>query len=149
MAVRPHGSAIFRGMELAERLENARSALLETLPEAWALYVYGSTARGDAGPASDVDLAVLLPPGRRIPDKLSLMATLAAALGRDVDLVDLREAGDFLRMEVLRDGKVLHAADPDRLLEWEARAMSSYFDHRFRIRGIVEDFARSGVGYAQ
>lgn len=136
-------------MALTERLAEARDALLEAMPDAWAIYVYGSAARGDAGPASDVDLAVLLPHGQRIPRKLSLMAALAATLGRDVDLIDLREVGDFLRMEVLRDGRVLHAADRDRLLEWEARAMSSYYDHRFRIRGIVENFARTGIGYAR
>lgn len=136
-------------MDIDAPLEKARGVLLEAMPDAWALYVYGSHARGEAGPASDVDLAVLLPPDRRIPDKLSLIATLAALLGSDVDLVDLREAGDFLRMEVLRDGRTFHVADADRLLEWEARAMSSYYDHIFRIRGIIEDFARTGVGYAR
>jgi hypothetical protein len=96
-----------------------------------------------------VDLALLLRPGRKLPNRLELMAALAAILGTDVDLADLREAGDFLRMEVLRDGRAIYVRDPDQLLEWEARAISSYCDHRFRIRGLLEDFARTGVGYAR
>ena len=53
--------------------DTARDTVLATLPEAWAVYVYGSFARGEEWPDSDVDIAVLLPPEQRIPDILELM----------------------------------------------------------------------------
>jgi uncharacterized protein len=136
-------------MDLPELLNTAREQLLAALPDAWAFYVYGSVARGNARPDSDVDLAVLLPPGHKLPDRLRLIAKLANALGRDIDLVDLREVGDFLRMEVIGQGETFYVADPDRLLGWEAQAISAYREHRFHIREILDDFSRTGVGYAR
>jgi hypothetical protein len=43
-------------------LDAARALLAQVLPDAWAIYVYGTFARGDEEPGSDLDLAVLLPP---------------------------------------------------------------------------------------
>lgn len=72
----------------------ARDAVLAALPHAWAIYVYGSFASGEEWPQSDLDLAVLLPPEEEIPDVLELIAQVSARVARDVDLVDLRRAGD-------------------------------------------------------
>jgi predicted nucleotidyltransferase len=51
-------------METTERdevLASARDALPAALPDAWAIYVFGSFASGEEWPGSDLDLAVLLP----------------------------------------------------------------------------------------
>lgn len=122
---------------------------LSLLPDAWAIYVYGSVARGDDHPGSDLDVAVLLPPGEKIEDILSLMNQLALLAKREVDVVDLRQSGDILRREVLADGIALHLGRPAEVLAWEAQAMSRYAQHRESISGIMEDFRRSGIGYAQ
>lgn len=128
-------------------LAAARNELLGAMPEAWAIYVYGSIARGEEWPQSDLDLAVLLPPQREIPDVLELIARVSVRVAREVDLVDLRRVGDVLRYEVLESGLVIHMADPDRVLEWEASAMTRYSRHREETRGILEDFDRTGIGY--
>lgn len=125
----------------------AREALLERLPQVWAIYVFGSFARGDEWPNSDLDLAVLLPPGERIPDLLSLMSHVSGRVHRDVDLVELRTVNDVLRSEVLGEGHVVFVSKPDTVLDWEASAMSRHARHREDIRDILDDFRRSGVGY--
>lgn len=133
-----------------ERIFDAvRESVLGILPDAVAVYVYGSIARGDDWPSSDVDVAVLLPAKRRIDDALGLMAAIAARVGRDVDVVDLRRAGDTLRAEVLGEGRTVFAADADAVLDWEASAMSRYARHREEIRDLLDDFGRTGVGYAR
>jgi predicted nucleotidyltransferase len=137
-------------MSPAERdriLAAARAALLSDFPDAWAIYVFGSFSRGEEWPASDLDLAVLLPPGRRIENLLEVMARLSARVHRDVDIVDLSRAGDVLRREVLSGGRTLHVSEPSQVLAWEATAMSRYARHREEIRAILEDFRRTGVGY--
>lgn len=137
-------------MDQTERervLATARDVLLASLPEAWAIYLFGSFVRGDEWPDSDLDLAVLLPPGRRIENLVDVMSRVSAVIHRDVDIVDLRGAGDALRREVLLEGRTLYESEPDQVLAWEASAMSRYARHRDEIRGILEDFRRTGVGY--
>lgn len=119
------------------------------MPDALAIYVYGSFARGEEWPDSDLDLAVLLPPGQGISDILQMLAELRETTGRDVDLVDLRTASDVLRREVLADGKTLFVSQPDTVLAWEASAMTRYARHREEIRGILDDFRRTGIGYGR
>jgi predicted nucleotidyltransferase len=125
----------------------ARQTLLAALPDAWAIYVYGSFARGEEWPSSDLDLAVLLPPARKIENLLDIMSSVSERVHRDVDVVDLRRAGDVLRREVLTDGQTLYVSEPDQVLAWEGAAMSQYARHREEIRDILEDFHRTGVGY--
>lgn len=127
----------------------ARDAVLAALPHAWAIYVYGSIARGDEWPGSDLDLAVLLPPGERITDKLALISEISMRVGREVDLIDLRAVSDVLRREVLADGRVLHVSHRDHVLLWEASAMTRYGYHREEIREILDDFRRTGIGYGR
>jgi predicted nucleotidyltransferase len=130
-------------------LTAARDTLLAALPDVWAIYVYGSFARGDEWPGSDVDLAVLMPADKQIEDLLGLMSEVSLRTQRDVDLVDLRKVGDVLRREVFEDGHTLFISQPDAVLAWEASAMSRYARHREETRDILEDFRRTGIGYGR
>ncbi|MDT8439277.1 MAG: nucleotidyltransferase domain-containing protein [Wenzhouxiangellaceae bacterium] len=131
-----------------DALERIRRAVLEVLPEAWAVYVFGSVARGDPGPSSDLDLAVLLPPGESGSSLWLKAQDVTERLGRDVDLVDLRLAGDVLRMQVLRHGRPVHVAQPGEVLAWEAQAMTRYGHYRREVAGLMEQFDRTGIAYA-
>ena len=135
-------------MESTSSLQPVVAVLKAALPGLLACYLFGSVSRGDARPDSDLDLAVLLGPGGKIPNFLTLVAQLSEVAGRQVDLVDLRRAGDFLRMEVLREGRQLYVADAARVLAWEGESMSDYAAHRERIRDLLDGVQRTGVGYA-
>ncbi len=123
-------------------LETTARIIATTLPDVWAVYVYGSAARADDGPASDIDIAVLLPPRSAIPDKLGLMARIAAAAGRDVDIVDLRRANLDLIHAVLREGRALLIQDEDETLGWEAERMTDYALFNPRRADIIEQYMR-------
>lgn len=131
----------------AQTFAAARDAVLAALPDALAIYVYGSVASGEEWPHSDLDLAVLLPAGSDIPDLLQLVADVGARVGRGVDLVNLRRASDVLRREVLEKGQAIYVSEPDHVLAWEGTAISRYTRHLEEIRGFLEDFDRTGVGY--
>ena len=120
----------------------ARDVLLATLPHAQAIYAFGSFSRGDAWPGSDLDLAVLLPPGQAYPDKLDLMAKVSERVGLTVDLVNLRQAGLDLIHEVLRDGQLLFTRDAAETLVWEAERMTDYEDFSRRRADLVAMYMR-------
>lgn len=65
--------------------------------------VFGSFARGEAGPESDVDLLVELPEKTTMFDLIELEDDLESALGKKVDLVTYRSIYHRLRDRILRE----------------------------------------------
>ncbi|MGH2861093.1 MAG: type VII toxin-antitoxin system MntA family adenylyltransferase antitoxin [Solirubrobacteraceae bacterium] len=98
-----------------------------------AAMLFGSQARGQAGPLSDVDLAVWLDPAlsrsERHARRLDLIAAATRALGSgELDLVVLNDATPLLRHRVRRDGQRLLDRDPRTRVRLEARALVEYLD---------------------
>lgn len=65
--------------------------------------VFGSTARGDAGPDSDVDFLVEFEEGRSLMDHAALLVDLESLLGRKVDVATLGSLKDRVRERVLKE----------------------------------------------
>ena len=73
--------------------------------------VFGSVARGEAGPGSDVDLLYELRPGARLGwDIEKLTDELSDVFGRPVDLVSRRALHARVRAGVLADAVSVYAA---------------------------------------
>ena len=69
--------------------------------------VFGSCARGEQKPDSDVDLLVDLEPGRSILDLVAIKQDLEDLLGRRVDVVTERSLSPYVRDAVLRDALIV------------------------------------------
>jgi len=69
--------------------------------------VFGSAARGEAGPASDVDLLVEMEPGRSLLDFVGLWQELEDLLGLKVDLLSEGGISPYLRDRILADAVAL------------------------------------------
>lgn len=69
--------------------------------------LFGSLASGRAGRDSDIDLAVGADRPLDADAKMALMAELAEATGRPIDLVDLNSVGEPLLGEVIKQGRRL------------------------------------------
>lgn len=67
------------------------------------LRVFGSVARGNAGPDSDVDLLATLEPGVTLLQHAALVRELEAILGCKVDVVSDRGLRPRVRERVLHD----------------------------------------------
>jgi predicted nucleotidyltransferase len=65
--------------------------------------VFGSYARGDARPGSDLDLLVDLPPGSSLLDLVGLQLDLSEALGMEVDAGTYASIHPLVRERILRD----------------------------------------------
>jgi len=119
------------------------------MPDVRAVYLFGSWAAGNERPDSDLDLAVLPPYDAEMPDRLGLVSRLSEIAGREVDLVDLRDAGHFLRFQVITTGTPIFKNDPGEILAWEGESMTRYQHHRERIAPLLRQFEETGIGYAQ
>ena len=67
--------------------------------------VFGSVARGQAGPESDIDLLVSLDRGRSMLDLARLELELERLLGRRVDVVTAAALREPIRSTVLREAR--------------------------------------------
>jgi hypothetical protein len=65
--------------------------------------LFGSFARGEAGPESDVDILVEFPDDKTMFDLIELEEKLTAALGKKVDVITYRSIHHLLRERILRE----------------------------------------------
>jgi predicted nucleotidyltransferase len=110
--------------DLTERLR----CLLAGAPGVLVAYLYGSHARGRAGPLSDVDVAVLLDSDDE-ERRLELTAAIAhAVVPARADVVVLNDAPLALSYRVVRDGTVLVSRDDSARVEHWVRTVDRYLD---------------------
>ncbi|HEY7388373.1 MAG TPA: nucleotidyltransferase family protein [Bryobacteraceae bacterium] len=65
--------------------------------------MFGSFARGEDNPASDLDLLIDLEPGRSLLDIVAIKQDLEDLLGISVDVVTERSISPYIRDAVLRE----------------------------------------------
>lgn len=92
-------------MNLDELLRAKRQEIIQLASKHGAghIRVFGSVARGEAGPESDIDLLVDLEPGRSLLDHAALILDLQQLLGRRVDVVTERGLRERVRRRVLAE----------------------------------------------
>ena len=96
-----------------------------------AVYLFGSQARGTAGSASDVDVAVVFgakPVSTLTAQPYALEDELHGLLGVPVQLIVLDTAPPDLIHRVLRDGVLVHERDRSARVRFEVAARNAYFD---------------------
>lgn len=117
--------------EVAALAESLRAALDRTGAAVQCAWLFGSTARGEAGPLSDVDVAVLLDENVARENHLDIAAALAEELERSaprIDLTVLNEAPPALRHRVILDGLLLLERDPRQRIDFEVRSIREALD---------------------
>ena len=92
-------------MRQDQLLREKRAEILRIAAEHGArdVRVFGSVARGEADPESDVDFLVELEPGRSLLDLGGLQMELESLLGCRVDVVTSRGLTARIRERVLRE----------------------------------------------
>jgi predicted nucleotidyltransferase len=118
--------------------------LVRDFPAIVLIYLFGSLAEGGAGPASDIDLGVLLD---RSLDTSADRAWLHHELCRmcstsKVDVVWLHQAPIELAFAVISRGILLFERDLASRVEFEAGVMSRYGDYLPVLRAQRADFLR-------
>jgi len=92
-------------MGIPDIIDNRRDEILRlaALHGACRVRVFGSVARDEAGPDSDVDFLVDLEPGRSLLDIGALLMDLQDLLQRRVDVVTEKALHWYIRERVLQE----------------------------------------------
>jgi uncharacterized protein len=102
-------------------------------------YLFGSYAGESYGPFSDVDIAVYLSGVRGAEKRLEILGDLNKILKTDeLDLVILNEASLSLRMNIIKNGRLLSDNAPYARHSYESITTRSYLDFAPVEKAILE-----------
>ena len=73
--------------------------------------LFGSYARGDQRPDSDVDIAIKTKKKISKKEMFEMTQELEQLLKKDIDLIDLNAISDSFRYEILMNGQILYCED--------------------------------------
>lgn len=110
------------------------ASLFRTYPFIAAAYLFGSTVRGQEGPLSDLDIAILVDEGApSAVDLLRVQLLLAYELQKqlnvpEVDLVILNRQRLTLQHAILRTGRLIYDANPKNRIRFTQRVIQTYLD---------------------
>ena len=113
-------------------------------------YQYGSTVRGQEGPLSDLDIAILVDE-EQAPSGVELLRTellLAYELQKQldipqVDLVTINQQRLTMQHAVLRTGKLIYDANPKYRIRFTQMIIQAYLDFQPTLR-LIDRFHTKG-----
>lgn len=128
---------LMKNVDLEQLKIELTPALSKYHEEIVAAYLFGSTAKGETFPSSDIDIALFLRNSDKknwVALKLSLYADLCRKLKRnDIDLILLNLSGNLiLNDEIVRHGKVLYTTDDNAREEFELNVLHRSTDFKFQ-----------------
>ena len=125
--------------------------IVEHYPAAQAIYLFGTYATEDERPDSDVDIAVLLPPGEAKQTVHMAISNVRVAierlLGKDVDLINLRQVSTVFQKEIIMAERRILCADAYAADEFEMLVISRYQKLNEERADVLAEGLRSGRFY--
>jgi len=116
------------------------TAELKKIPEVKAVYLFGSYARGEEKPISDIDLCVITE--RDIPD--DTRAEILAHSWKDIDTSIIWDLPPVIRIRVFKEGKPLYIRDEIFNIRVKVETFKAYQD----IKPLIQSYCRSVLGAA-
>jgi predicted nucleotidyltransferase len=89
---------------------------VKTDEEILALFLFGSTARKENDKQSDIDICLVLTPRSYTPKELS-RKKLSYLKKFDLDIQVFQQLPIYIKIRVIKEGKVLHCKDEDVLYD--------------------------------
>ena len=120
-------------------------AVLAQHPEIRLAILFGSMATGRANRDSDVDLALAAEQPLKVGEKMTLMAELAEATGRPIDLIDLHAVGAPLLGQIIKRGQRLLGTD-ERYAELIKRHLFEEADFMPYYRRMLDERRAAWIG---
>ncbi|MFW6118266.1 MAG: type VII toxin-antitoxin system MntA family adenylyltransferase antitoxin [Chloroflexota bacterium] len=108
-----------------------------------AVFLFGSRARGESAPGSDIDVCLVLRPGNYAATVLN-QKRLSYLKEGNADVHIFSQLPLYIRHRVLKEGKILLCQDEDLLYEIAFRTAQAFEDFRHLYYGYLEELAHVG-----
>jgi len=123
-----------------DTLANHLPSVLADFPEISLVYIFGSQVKGQVGPMSDYDLAIL---DQSRQDDLAIQTQVQHAIIKilnteKVDVVLLNRAPIELAYHIIAHGKLLYQKDLYTRVEFEAQVLGKYGDYLPTLRSFKQ-----------
>ena len=109
-------------------------------PHVLAVMLFGSHARGDATPVSDVDVCLVAPTAPSNEEATRVRLDYLSAF--DLDIAVFQQVPLYVRVRILKEGRVLFVRDEDALYALAIRTVRAWEDFRHIHRLYLEEVAR-------
>ena len=141
------GGMLGRAMRTINQDEVA--PLFRAYPFIVAAYQFGSTVRGQEGPLSDLDIAILVD-DKRAPSALDLLRIeliLAHELQKylgvpEIDLITLNRQKLHFQHAILRTGRLIYDADPKYRIRFTQKIIEAFLDFQPTLKLIGQYHTR-------
>ncbi len=134
--------------ETNNRLTQALAEVLSDEPQVLAAYHFGSSSDGTAHASSDVDVGVLFRTRAPLEELIRIETRLDESIPRTIDLVDVKRAGPFVALEVIR-GERFYCRDETAADEFDLYVLRragdlEYFERERRAFYLESSLADGG-----
>lgn len=134
--------------KIKEKLEIAKQYLIKKI-DCDAIVLFGSYARNDQREDSDIDLAIRV--DREIDSKelFNIKIELEEILEKDVDLIDLKNAQDGIRYEILVNGITIYVKDELRFELYKLDMYREYLELNESRKIIIDNIKKGEKIYGE
>lgn len=106
-------------------IENIKNFLLKNL-DPYAIYLFGSSAKGIFREDSDIDIAFLSNKNISDYELFMLAQELAGIVKRDVDLINLENASTVFKVQIIYNGEKIYCVEDTKVAYFEMYAFKDY-----------------------
>lgn len=111
--------------------------------------LFGSYARGDQRPDSDVDIAIKTKKKISKKEMFEMTQELEQLLKKDIDLIDLNAISDSFRYEILMNGQTLYCEDSYQFDLYKLDMFREYLELNESRKDIIENIKNGGTIYGK
>lgn len=120
--------------------KSIKQFLLNEIKSIKLIIIFGSFAKGDDNKDSDLDIAFLTAQQITNVKRWQVAQSLASQINRDVDLVDLSNANDVFKFQIVSQGQIIY----------QLKNMDSYLDQVYLTylklnedrQGIIDNYGK-------
>jgi len=129
-------------MELIETIRQYTKEIVSGDARVLAVYLLGSALRGNLGPQSDIDLALMIEAGTKMSslERLKIANDLAYKLERSVDLGEISSANLVYSREAFLSGIPLFQKNPEKVSLRRAGLMGMYIQFNLDRKEVLDAY---------